>query len=182
MVISSEFSGKGTFVLRTKLKRGISQLTSFTEDMEKQGKTVASQLLGFGKKIPPAKVSDMLGISPDTPLIYIYRLRLADNIPMVLNISYLNLPEGVKITETEIREVVSLFSLLKDKGIQMFETDKTIEAIAANEEHAKHLNMNVGEPLLLVEGVVYTLNHFPIEYHQIMSCGERHKYSLHLDR
>lgn len=175
-------SGKGTFVLRTKLKRGLSQLTSFTEDMEEQGKSVTSKLLAYGQKIPPAKVLNLLGIRPDSPLPYVYRLRLADNIPIALNISYLNLPEGIQITETEIREVASLFSLLKDKGIHMVETDKTIESIAANEEHAKYLNMHVGEPLLFVEGIVYTLNHFPIEYHQIISCGERHKYSLHLDK
>ncbi|OQY34406.1 MAG: hypothetical protein B6I38_02415 [Anaerolineaceae bacterium 4572_5.1] len=174
--------GKGTFVLRVKLKRGLSQLTSFTEDMEEQGRTVTSQLLEFDKKIPPSKVSNLLGIKPDLPLIYLYRLRLADNIPIALNISYLNLPEGIHITETEIQEVVSLFSLLQDKGIRLIETDKTIEAIAANEEQAKFLNMNIGEPLLFLEGVVYTLNHFPIEYHQVISCGERHKYSLHLDR
>lgn len=175
-------SGKGTFVLRTKLKRGLSQLTSFTEDMKKQGKTVTSQLLDFKQRTFSDKASSLLGISPDSPLTYIYRLRLADNIPMVLNVSYLNLPEGIQITETEIREVSSLFSLLKEKDIEMVETDKTIESIAANEEQAKYLNMNVGEPLLFAEGVVYTNNRFPIEYHQIVSCGERHKYSLHLVR
>lgn len=174
-------SGKGTFVLRVKLKRGLSRLTSFTQDMKEQGKTVKSRLLEFSIKPPPTKVSNLLGVNPDSQLTYIYRLRFADGIPIALNVSYLNLPKGVQVTESEIQEVVSLFLLLEDKGIQLAETDKTIEAISANEEHAKYLNMNVGEPLILVEGVVYTLNHFPVEFHQVISCGERHKYHLHLE-
>lgn len=174
-------SGKGTFVLRVKLKRGLSRLTSFTEDMKEQGKTVNSQLLEFSIKTPPAKIANLLGVNPEIELTYIYRLRFADGIPIALNVSYLNLPTGVQVTESEIKEVVSLFSLLENKGIQLAETDKTIEAISANEEHATYLNMNVGEPLILVEGVVYTLNHFPVEFHQVISCGERHKYFLHLE-
>ena len=174
-------SGKGTFVLRVKLKRGLSRLTSFTQDMEEQGKTVYSQLLEFSIKTPPVKIANLLGIDPDCQLTYLYRLRFADGIPIALNISYLNLPEGIQISESEIREAKSLFSLLEEKGIHPVETDKTIEAISANEEHANYLNMNTGEPLILVEGVVYAQDHFPIEYHQVISCGERHKYSLHLE-
>jgi GntR family transcriptional regulator len=174
--------GKGTFVLRAKLKRGLSQLTSFTEDMQERGRTVATQLLEFKTQIPPARVANLMEIRTDTPLIFIYRLRYADNIPMALNVSYLNLPEGINISESDLLKVSSLFSLLENTGIRLIEADKTIESIPANEEYAGLLNMNIGEPLLFVEGIVYTLNHVPVEYHQVISCGERHKYSLHLNR
>lgn len=176
------FPGKGTFVLRTKLNRGLTRLTSFTEDMKLCGYEVTSRLLKCCNENPPAYVADALQVSEDRPLLFISRLRYAGEQPMAINNSFLNLPEGVSITEEEIKKSGSLFALLDRKGIKIMDSDRTIEAVAANEERARLLGMTVGAPLLLVEGIVYTLNHVAIEYHQVISCGERYKYSLHLDR
>jgi GntR family transcriptional regulator len=174
--------GKGTFILRTKLRRGLSRLTSFTEDMVARGEVVTSKLLHFDTRHPPAHVAEKLKISTSNTVLYIHRLRLAGDIPMALNISYLHLPEGVSIERSELEMTASLWSILEQKNIHLIEADKSIEAIAANEERARLLAMPVGAPLLLVEGIVYTTGHAPVEYHQVISCGERYKYSLHLDR
>jgi GntR family transcriptional regulator len=174
--------GKGTFILRTKLKRGLSRLNSFSEDMAERGQAVTSKLLDFDECQPPAHVAEKLGISAKDLVLYVYRLRLADDIPMALNISYLYLPEGVSIERSELEMTASLWSILEKKNIHLIEADKSIEAIAANEERARLLAMPVGAPLLLVEGIVYTTGHVPVEYHQVISSGERYKYSLHLDR
>ena len=174
--------GKGTFILRTKLKRGLSRLNSFTEDMAERGQVVTSKLLHFDVRQPPAQIAEKLKISADYSVLYIYRLRLADAIPMALNISYLHLPDGVSIERSELEMTASLWSILEQKNIHLIEADKSIEAIAADEERARLLAMPVGAPLLLVEGIVYTTGHVPVEYHQVISSGERYKYSLHLDR
>ena len=174
--------GKGTFILRTKLKRGLSRLNSFSEDMAERGQAVTSKLLHFDERQPPAHVAEKLRISANHPVLYVYRLRLAGDIPMALNISYLHLPEGVSIERSELEMTASLWSILEQKNIHLIEADKSIEAIAANEERARLLAMPVGAPLLLVGGIVYTTGHVPVEYHQVISSGERYKYSLHLDR
>ena len=46
--------GKGTFVLRTRVKRGLTRMSSFTEDMRERGQKVTSRMLDFGSKLPPA--------------------------------------------------------------------------------------------------------------------------------
>ena len=171
--------GKGTFVLRTRIKRGLSQLTSFSEDMQERGQQVTSKLLDFGNKVPPAYVAEMFQIPPKTPLLYIYRLRMAENLPLALNISYIHLPADTTITEDELNLTVSLWGLLARKGLQLIEADKVIEAIQANEERAALLNIPVGSALLMVESMAYSLNHLPVEYSQVISSGERYKYSLH---
>jgi DNA-binding GntR family transcriptional regulator len=40
----------------------------------------------------------------------------------------------------------------------------------------------VGTALLQVEGMAYTINRIPVEYSQVISSGERYKYSVHLER
>jgi GntR family transcriptional regulator len=175
-------SGKGTFVLRTRVKRGLTRMSSFTEDMRERGQKVTSRLLDSGLKLPPAYISEQFHAQADEPLLYIYRLRLADDLPIVLSISYINLPADLSISEEELRACISLWSLLERKGLRPIESDKIIEAVLANEERAALLDVPVGSALLQVEGMAYTINHIPVEYSQIVSSGERYKYSVHLER
>jgi len=174
--------GKGTFILRTRVKRGLSRLTSFSEDMADHGQIVTSRLLDFETRIPSREVAEKLQIAPDTNVVFIRRLRLVDDTPIALNLSFLTLPPGTSIERPELERATSLWSLLENKGIPLIEADKTIEAASADEETARLLEIPAGAPMLLVRGIVYSSGHVPVEYHKVISCGDRYRYSLHLDR
>jgi GntR family transcriptional regulator len=175
-------AGRGTFVIRTKVSRGLTRLTSFTEDMRERGYAVTAQILDYKSLKPPSHVAEMLDADPNEPLLYLSRLRFADQVPIAINISYLKLPKDMTISEEELKLTQSLWALLEKKGLPSIEADKTIEAVPANNEHAGLLGIPIGACLLVVEGIAYTYNHEPIEYHQVISSGERYKYSLHLAR
>jgi len=174
--------GKGTFILRTKIKRGLSRLTSFSEDMAERGQVVTSRLLKFETAPPSARVAENLNIPSDKKIFFVQRLRLVDDLPIALNVSYLSLPENALIEHAELEHAVSLWSLIEKKNIPLLEASKSIEAAAADEKTARLLEMPAGAPLLVVSGIVYTTNHVPVEYHKVISCGDRYRYSLHLDR
>jgi GntR family transcriptional regulator len=114
--------------------------------------------------------------------LYLFRQRLVDEVPIALNVSYIRLPADVCVSEGELAANTSLWSLLEFKGIRLIETDKVISAILADEEYAPLLNVPVGVALLMVEGLVYTINHVPVEFSQVISLGDRYKYSVHLNR
>jgi len=175
-------AGKGTFVIRTKISRELTHLTSFTEDMKHLGKNVSSKIMKFETIIPPKSICEIFGLRDNSKLLYISRLRSVDNEPVAINISYINFPEGICITEQEMDEVGSIYALLERKGVPPLESDRTIEAIEANDERSRILKIKTGSPLLLVEGLVFTYNHHPIEYHQVISVGNRYKYNIHLKR
>ncbi|NPV78315.1 MAG: GntR family transcriptional regulator [Anaerolineae bacterium] len=178
----SRTPGKGTFVIRTKLSRGLTRLTSFSEDMQARGESVTSKLLEF-KRIEADEISaEKLSLSVGTPLIYALRLRSANGIPVALNVSYIHLPDGIVITREELEEIGSIFALFDRKQVPPLEADRTIEAVAATEEWARLLHIPVGSPILLVEGVVYTYDRHPIEFHKVISVGDRYKYAVHLER
>lgn len=174
--------GKGTFVLRTRIKRGLTRMSSFTEDMQERGQKVTSRLLDFCLKVPPPYIADQFGVGSHEALLYIHRLRLADGSPIVINLSYIKLPTRVSLSEIEVRAASSLWALLELKGLRLIESDKVIEAVLACEEHAVLLDVPVGTALLQVEGMAYTVNHIPVEYSRVISSGQRYKYSIHLER
>jgi GntR family transcriptional regulator len=174
--------GKGTFVLRTRIRRGLTRMSSFTEDMQERGQKVTSRLLELAPKAPPPYIAQQFGLGAEEPLFYVYRLRLADGLPIVINASYLRLPAEVSLSEKEVCAAVSLWALLELKGLHLIEADRVIEAVLASEERAALLDVPVGTALLQVEGMAYTVNHIPVEYSLVLSSGERYKYSVHLER
>ena len=175
-------AGKGTFVIRNKISRELTRLTSFTEDMNHLGKSVSSKIIKFQKIISSTPISEKFGFTENSPLLYIYRIRSVDEEPVAINISYINLPAGINISEDELNVAGSIYALLERKGVPPLESDRTLEAIEASEERAKVLNIQVGSPLLMVEGLVYTYNQHIIEFHQVISVGKRYKYKIHLNR
>lgn len=180
----SRIQGKGTIVIREKssLKRGLSQLTSFTEDMKAHGYETETKILTYEVTAAPYRIAELLQIPEQKPVIHINRLRVVNKIPVAINTSYVNLPDGASMTREDLERTVSLYTLFEMKRIPLIESDKTIEAISATEEQAKLLGIPQGNPLLKVEGVVFTLNRQPLEHHVVISRSDMYKYSLHLLR
>ncbi|HEX2980178.1 MAG TPA: GntR family transcriptional regulator, partial [Anaerolineaceae bacterium] len=81
--------GRGTFVSPQKLQKGISELTSFSEDMKRRGLTPGQKILEIGEVPPPPDVCKHLELPPDSgPILRIERVRYGDNLPMGLLTSY----------------------------------------------------------------------------------------------
>ncbi len=174
--------GKGTFISEPKISRGLTGLTSFAEDMREKGLATSSKLLDFRQEPALGRIAMKLGLKAGKPVWFIQRLRLDDQCPIAVNLSYLRLPSHITITAQELETFGSLWALLESKGIALADADRTIEAIPANQRYAEQLQVAVGAPLLLIDGVVYDHDHVPVEYHQVINRGDRYQYTLYLKR
>src|SRR5512142_2701181 len=91
--------GRGTFVSPQKLQKGISELTSFTEDMKRRGIMPGQKILDIGFVKAPENARTHLELGSDVEkVLCIERLRLGDGVPIGLQTSYYVLPEGETIT------------------------------------------------------------------------------------
>lgn len=174
--------GKGTTVVRTQINRGLTALTSFSEEMRSRGQQTTSRLLEFGERPARSAIAQKLAVPPRTRLVYVLRLRMVEDGPIAVSASYLHLPARVTLSADELTQAGSLWSALEGKGLPILESDKTFEAIAADAELARLLDVAVGSPLLSVEGVAYTHQHLALEYHRIVTRADRYRYSLYLTR
>src|SRR5262252_10465515 len=73
--------GSGTYVSRPKIAQPLT-LTSFSEDMRRRGMVPGSRTLELITTTAGARLAHRLGVSPETRLIRVKRLRLADGQPM----------------------------------------------------------------------------------------------------
>jgi len=176
--------GKGTFVSPPKLQKGISELTSFTEDMKRRGIVPGQKILAIGYVKPPESVRARLELPKDhSEVLCVDRIRLGDGSPMGLQTSYYNLPPGQTFSRNELEEVGSIYALLREKlHLIPTEADETLEVTVATEREASLLHVKAGSPLLLSERTTYSQTRRVIEFAKILYRGDRYQYFAKLTR
>ena len=176
--------GRGTFVSPQKLQKGISELTSFTEDMKQRGLVPGQKILEIGIAQAPEKVLQHLELPEGSDqVLRIERLRLGDGLPMGLQTSFYCLPEGQTITRQELEEVGSIYKLLQEKfHLIPTEADETLEVTLATPREASFLQIEPGSPLLLSERTTYSQYRRVFEFVKILYRGDRYRYLAKLNR
>ncbi|MEM1767580.1 MAG: GntR family transcriptional regulator [Candidatus Bathyarchaeia archaeon] len=174
------YRGRGTFVAFPKFEHPLGTLVSFSEDIRARGMKPSSRILFFGVVPADYVVADFLKVKINTPVLRIYRIRLANQQPVAIHDAYL--PNFVNISQEELENCDSLYMLLEKKGYKLLEAKETLEAVAANETQSGFLQVNCGDPLLKVVRVVYTQKYIPIEYVVALYRSDLYRYSIHLIR
>jgi GntR family transcriptional regulator len=176
--------GKGTFVSPQKLQKGISELTSFTEDMKRRGIVPGQKILEIGYVRPPEDVLSHLELTVDSEkVLRIERLRLGDGVPMGLQTSYYVLPEGQTISRPELEEYGSIYRILQEKfHLMPSEADETLEVALATPREAFLLQIEPGSPLLVSERTTWSQYRRVIEFVKILYRGDRYRYYAKLTR
>lgn len=176
--------GRGTFVSPHKLQKGISELTSFTEDMKGRGIVPGQKILEIGPITPPDDLRERLELPDDcTEVLHLERLRLGDGVPMGLQTSYYVLPQSQTIAREELEEVGSIYRILQEKfHLIPTEADETLEVALASPREASLLQISPGSPLLLSERTTYSQYRRVIEFVKILYRGDRYRYYAKLTR
>ena len=176
--------GKGTFVSPQKLQKGISELTSFSEDMQRRGLKPGQRILEIGAVQPTPKILQRLELPADSAgVLRIERLRLGDGSPMGIQTSYYVLPEGQTITREDLENYGSIYEILQEKfHLIPTEADETLEVTLATPREAVLLQIEEGSPLLLSERVTYSQYRRVIEFVKILYRGDRYRYYAKLTR
>jgi GntR family transcriptional regulator len=144
--ILERMPGRGTFVARP--RRRVGRLTSFTEEMERRGMLAESQTLLARREQAGPGVAKALGITPGDAVIHWKRLRYADNTPMCIEDAYLN--EVLLPGFLQAAMPTSLFDALAARGMRPTWAEDAITADRASAEEATLLQVEEGDPVLLV--------------------------------
>lgn len=165
--------GKGTFILNKKIQLPLLQEDiSFGGSLKKAKVNFSTEVLESKIIIANEIVANWLNIKKDTEVIYLKRLRYLDNGPFLLINSCLpkDLFSGL---ENEDFTKYSLFSILEKKYSTSIEKVKRyMKIIKASEKDSFHLNITVGDPLLHLEGVVFSSKNREIEYFDTKLRGD----------
>ncbi len=174
--------GRGTFVAEKKIEQDLSFLSSFSEDMKSRGLTPSSKLLRFKVITDKPKIASNLKVKSNEPIYEIKRLRMANNEPIALETIYT--PQKLVGTLTDQDITISFYDYIEQKlNKKINYGNQTIEASLANNEESSYLNINKGDPVLVMQRKSYLDNDKkPIEYVKSTYRSDKYKFNMQLKR
>jgi GntR family transcriptional regulator len=173
--------GRGTFVCEPRIQQKISELTSFTEELRRRGKRPGGLLLVSELVRGSHTVRDRLRLNDEEQVVRLERLRLADNIPIALEIDYLPHPRAANIYQ-RAKETAegSLYSLMTSEGMHPYITEQTLKGDSPQPREAELLRMTPYEPGLRLVCTTFDETGAPIEYTEAFYSGTHYDVQLTL--
>lgn len=145
--------GSGAFVNKSQMMQKAPSIKSFSEDMIEMGKTPHSVVNTFNITQAGDTISQLLKIKPEDRIYYIERTRLADNIPMMFERTFMSVdlhPEmSVKILES------SKYNYAEESGLLIDYSYQNITPIFPSDYIAQELNISTKQPILRVANTTY---------------------------
>lgn len=173
--------GKGTFVSAPKITQPLLVVRSFTDAMLQEGRVPGTRVHSVNISSGRARICRRLEIPVGDPVVELVRVRSVDNIPIALITSYL--PRDLtSALDPEDFESISLYSVLREKcGIELVRSRVTLEPAVANHQEATLLNIQPGQPLMLLRGLVYTEADRVAEYSKAVYRGDKVRFLVESD-
>jgi GntR family transcriptional regulator len=152
--------GVGTFVARKGLDYDLRHLVSFTDRALAAGKQPTTRLIQFDRAAGasvPRFVRSALKAADEDALIYIERVRLADDLPLIFEKRWVNADLCPRLRPSDARG--SLYGAWSGRhGLEIAGADQSIRAACATKSEAAMLELRRGAPVLVVTATGYLVD------------------------
>lgn len=171
--------GKGTFVAPNPLVSRL-HLASFSDEMGAQDVSASSRILLAGRVTAAEDVYEFFNTDESVPHIHLRRLRLGDGEPYSIDDGWYNSTLAPTLLENDVYN--SVYSILEsDFNLPISAADQTVTAVAADEEIASLLGVQVGAPLLHI--IRYSSSgDKPVEWCSSVYRTDRYRLSTRIGR
>jgi GntR family transcriptional regulator len=170
--------GSGTYVQtrKARIEQPLSRLTSFTEDMRSRGLKTQATWLDRSSGPPSPDEAVALSISPTEYVSRFHRLRLADGMPMAIELAvipyrFLDDPQSID---------GSLYAILDAKGYKPVRALQRLHAVALDAQEASLLQQGEGSPALYIERISYLADGRTVEYTRSYYPGHAYDFVAEL--
>jgi GntR family transcriptional regulator len=153
--------GVGTTVANRAIHRQ-AELTSLHDDLLKSGRTPLTQVLEFVPATTDVRAAEALGLPYDTPLIFVERLRRADDSPISVMRNWL--PATCPGLSAEVLTKSGLYEVLRGYGIRPAVAHQMIGARRPSARERRLLQLKPGDPLLTMSRVAFDATGNPVEF------------------
>lgn len=172
--------GKGTFVSPKVYKQQLLKFYSFTEEMRKIGKNPSSEILSFDLIKADEKIAEKLRVDENSQVYKILRLRIADNIPMMLEFTYLPEYRFLDLKEKMLQEKPMYDIFREIYNVSITKAKESFKPILISKSDSKILNVEDGTAAMRIERVTFENNRV-IEYTVSISRGDKFEYTVVLE-
>jgi len=153
---------------------------SFNVEMRKKNLTPKTHVLSLELR-ESEEAAKKLGLT-DLSCIYLRRLRLADNEPIVLGETYLPYHSMSALLSLDFTDI-SLYETVEERyRIQISRVERVFEATLAGALESELLCVKKGSPICFVETVAYDQHDKPFEYSLARYRGDKNRFHVSISR
>lgn len=172
--------GSGTRVKAMAASQDFGRVYSWTAEMASKGLSVQTRALVM-RRIPAGKtLASELGIGIGEDLVMMSRVRLVENVPIVIMVNYLRERYVPGLLDRGLTEE-SLYQLLADSyGLDLASGEEVIRARNATAFEAAALGVDEGAALLHVRRRTLLRSGVPFELVDMTARGDKYQYFARL--
>lgn len=174
--------GKGTFVAKPKAFQNVSTLQGLAESMSQMGYEVINRLIGLKHLPASARVAERLGLEEGASVSEIKRVRLVNREPVSLEVTYVPRAVGEKLEKADLVARDIFLIIENDCGIALGHADLAIDAVLADADLTRALDVEEGAPIMRIERLTHAADGTPLDFEYLYYRGDAFQYRLRIDR
>lgn len=172
--------GIGTFVSESKVIQNLIGELSFNQQALRQGLSPSSKVVYADLDTNYSKrIHDVFQLEKSEEIHKIIRVRLINGSPLVLETLHIPYNYAPKILQQDLRSIAIFEYLKADCNFIFTHSTLDIEPVAINDFEAQHLGIEIGQPALSLERIIYS-NESAIVIQRRVMRGDRGKFSFTL--
>ena len=168
--------GKGTYVNRPKIDSAFDTIQSTTPFLLDMGLTPSNRLIYSGRRKANWKYAQIFKISPDDDIFQIFRVRLGDGEPYILEYTYLPYSPIPDIEQYDF-SIYSLYDIYNKHGIQLAHDTQTLEIVKICPPQSGLLNLPENDPVFMTTETIIDTRGKIVEYTKSYSSGKKFVFS-----
>ncbi|CAB1057873.1 Predicted transcriptional regulator of N-Acetylglucosamine utilization, GntR family [Olavius sp. associated proteobacterium Delta 1] len=170
-------AGKGTFVRRRRVKRDLRKVLGFTKNMTEMGLTPTTKVLTKKVIAANAFARERLGLKKGEKVVRLERLRLADDVPMMLETRYIRTDLCPNIEKEELSS--SLWRVFEEKyGLKPNRHSQGMKISTVSGHAAANLTLNDNSLVFMIKGVTYVQDNEPIECEESLYRSDKYELTF----
>jgi GntR family transcriptional regulator len=170
-------AGRGTFVTQAKVQEGPSAFELEMSEFKETGLQLSWKVVQAGKVPAPDKIATWLQIPSGTDLFRLQRLRIANDLVIGYGISYV-IQAYVDKIDLSLAETGGTMYYLSRIDLPRCTAERVLEALPADREDAKILEIERGTPVLVMSRVLRDPESRPFEFFRGVNRGDRYRYHI----
>jgi GntR family transcriptional regulator len=164
--------GKGIYVAQQKVASEYGSLQGLDQQLDRLGMKPSTRILEAKTIAASTMLAQTLEIEPSMPVIYLHRLRYADEKPISLHTVFLPAQLVPNILEKETLQH-SLFQTLREEyGLTLAGSSNSVSAEIANQEVSELLGLEYPTAIIVREQITYLDTGQVIEYSRTWTRGD----------
>lgn len=172
--------GKGTFISSGKIERKMEKVYSFSHQMEASNKKPSSMVLEFKQVEVTPKLAKIFGLPIGQMLFLIKRIRCADQMPMLVETTYLPVAIYPQLTEESVAKKSLYDTLRREANVIPYIAEEVYESVIMNADICKLMKCPKGSSGFHIERIARVKSGAVYEFTQSYMRGDCNKISITL--